>query len=437
MFRNKWRLVSLGLLALIGILAGAVFAASHGDSEVRISTLRHEDGRVEVGLQQRDADGGWGERILPQHRFLRPDSVGEWRNSSPIGVVSDRMSDDAMGEPEAMSADEPVAISEPEARPLYCVIHHGQEGDIFWASFEQYLGATANDVGLTNLEVHAEPDAEDQAAAINDCAARGALGIASTLPSIEQLQQPLTEAREGGAYVVTFNSGAEFASQVGSTVHFGLDDRSAGERAGERFNAAQGADPVLCIVHESDNAGLDARCDGLEATFDGDVTRVALTAGVLTDAEASASEIGAAISEHGAGAVLVLNAGLIGPAIDAVGDGDTLLGAVGRLINAPQLIANGDLLFMIDDGDVIQAAQVVQGFVMIDQSPFTRGLLTLTAAANPLNVNTTSILLLKPAVVDRGFFEGLVPGWENVIQCVTAAGTDATAAAQCFAAPGG
>ena len=432
MLRNRWRLVSLGLLAVIGILAGAVFAASQGDTEVRISTLRHDDGRVEVGLQQRDADGGWGERILPQYRFLRPDSVGEWRNSSPIAIATEQVQDDAMSQPEAMSEPVPEPISEPEARPLYCVIHHGQEGDIFWASFEQYLGATANDVGLTNLEVHAEPNIDDQAAAINDCVARDALGVASTLPSIEKLEGPLTEARESGAYVVTFNSGAEFASQVGSTVHFGLDDRSAGERAGERFNQAEGASPILCVLHESGNAGLDARCDGLADTFDGDVIRVALSAGVLADAEAAQGEISGKIDEHEAGAVLVLNAGLIRPAIAATGDGDAQVGAIGRILDAPQLIADGDLLFQIDDGDVIQAAQVVQGFVMIDQSPFTRGLLTLTASANPLNVNTASILLLRPAVIDKAFFEGLVPGWEDVIQCVTAAGTDAVAAAQCF-----
>ncbi len=439
MFRNRWRLVSLGLLAVIGVLAGAVFAAGHGDTEVRINAIRHDDGRVEVGLQQRIAEGEWGDRMLPEFRFLRPNSIGEWLSSSPISIVADQPSDevamsvDATGEPEATSEATPVAMPEPTDAPLYCVIHHGQEGDIFWASFDQYLRATANDVGLTNLEVHAEPNVDNQAAAIDDCVARDAQGIASTLPSIEKLQGPLTEARESGAYVVTFNSGAEFASEIGSTVHFGLDDRSAGERAGERFNAAQGASPVLCVVHESGNSGLDSRCEGLDEQFDGEVIRVDLSAGVLANAEEAQGEIADAIAEHEAGSVLVLNAGLIHPAIAAVGEGDTLVGAVGRLIQeGTELIARGELLFQIDDGDVIQAAQVVQGFVMIDQSPFTRGLLTLTATANPLNVNTASILLLQPAVIDESFLEGLVPGWESIISCVSNAGTDAATAAQCF-----
>ena len=430
------------MLAVIGILAGAVFAAGHGDTEVRVNAIRHDDGRVEIAVQQRDADGAWGDRLLPEHRFLRPSSSNVWLNSSPVSIVTeasddDVMSEDSMGEPDAMAEETPEVIAEPVERPLYCVIHHGQEGDIFWASFEQYLGTTANDVGLTNLEVHAEPNIDDQAAAINDCVARDALGIASTLPSLEKLEGPLVEARESGAYVVTFNSGAEFASQVGSTVHFGLDDRSAGERAGERFNQAEGASPILCVLHESGNAGLDARCDGLADTFEGDVIRVSLSAGVLADSEAARGEISGKIAEHEAGAVLVLNAGLIRPAIAAVGDGDAQVGAIGRILDAPQLIADGDLLFQIDDGDVIQAAQVVQGFVMIDQSAFTRGLLTLTASANPLNVNTASILLLRPAVIDKAFFEGLVPGWETIIQCVTAAGTDSVAAAQCFEASDG
>lgn len=439
MFQNRWRLVSLALLGVIGIMAGAVFAMSHGDAEVRINTIRHEDGRVEVGLQQRGDDGEWGERTLPHNRFLRPSSVGEWRNSSPIGVVTehahddDAMSEEAMGG-KAMSETE--AMSDPAESPLYCVVHHGHEHDLFWLTFDRYLVATANDVGLTNLEIHSEPDVADQAAAISDCVDRGALGIASTLPSIEMLEGPLSEARSSGAFVLTFNSGAEFSSRVGSAVHLGLDDRAAGERAGERFNAADATSPVLCIVHESANRGLDDRCDGLEATYEGEVERVNLTEGILGDADASESEISAAIAEHEAGAVLVLNAGLIRPGIAAVGDGDALIGSIGRLLDAPQLIADGDLLFQIDDGDVTQGAQVVQSFVMIDQSPFTRGLLSLTVGANPVNVNTTSVLLLVPSVIDKAYFDGVVPGWEDIIRCVTDATAGGADPSPCFESGG-
>ena len=48
---------------------------------------RLDDGRVEVAVQQRDADGGWGELQRPDARFLPADVSGEWRMSSPVGLT--------------------------------------------------------------------------------------------------------------------------------------------------------------------------------------------------------------------------------------------------------------------------------------------------------------------------------------------------------------
>ena len=46
------------------------------------------DGRVEVGVQQREGeDGGWGERLLPDARFLAADAEADvWLGSSPVAV---------------------------------------------------------------------------------------------------------------------------------------------------------------------------------------------------------------------------------------------------------------------------------------------------------------------------------------------------------------
>ena len=99
MLKNKWRLLSLALIGVIGIIAGAIYAASDGGTEVRVATMRHEDGRVEVAVQQLTADGAWGERELPVARFLPPGVVGEWRVSSPVAVtVAAAMADDEMSE---------------------------------------------------------------------------------------------------------------------------------------------------------------------------------------------------------------------------------------------------------------------------------------------------------------------------------------------------
>ncbi len=411
----RWQAVLVALLAAMGVLAGVALATQGGGPEVRISGIRHEDGRVEVALQQRVAGGEWGERIAPTRRIIPADSTGRWLNSSPIAVT--------VPQPEAGAP----ASAESE---IFCVIHHGQDGDVFWGNFTQYLTLVAADVGLSGIELHAKPDIEDQAAAVEDCTARGALGVAVTLPSVEALQEPLAAARAAGVYVITFNSGAQYASRVGSLVHYGLDERGAGARAGERFNAAGVERPVLCVVHEAGNSGLDDRCAGLSSTLEADVVRVDLSPGALADLEFTGTEIAAAVAEHDAGGVLVLNGGLAPVATGAAGD--ALVGSIGRTAEAIPLIASQALLFMISDGDVIQATQVLQDFVLLNESPITRALLTTAAGADPRNVNTTSVLLQRPAVFDHAYYAQLFPGWETLANCMIEAGTDDAAAAQCL-----
>ena len=83
--------VNAALLLLIGAMVGAaalaaVKAVTSGETEVRITAQRLDDGRTEFGLQQR-VDGEWGERLLPSSRFF-PARVtpGRWLNSTPLVV---------------------------------------------------------------------------------------------------------------------------------------------------------------------------------------------------------------------------------------------------------------------------------------------------------------------------------------------------------------
>ena len=79
----------LGLAGLITAVLAAAWAtafAQDGASEVRISTRRLADGRVEFALQPR-AGGGWGERVLPSARYFPANAaVGRWLNSSPVRI---------------------------------------------------------------------------------------------------------------------------------------------------------------------------------------------------------------------------------------------------------------------------------------------------------------------------------------------------------------
>ena len=99
----------------------------------------------------------------------------------------------------------------------------------------------------------------------------GSDGIASSLPSPDQLVGPLQEAVAAGINVYTLNSGVNDYQEIGATTHVGQTEFIAGQGAGNRFNAA-GATHVLCGRQEQSNVGLDERCGGLEDTFSGTVT---------------------------------------------------------------------------------------------------------------------------------------------------------------------
>ncbi|MCY3569083.1 MAG: substrate-binding domain-containing protein [Chloroflexi bacterium] len=317
---------------MIGIVAGLALAAQ-GESEVRVAAIRHDDGKVEVAVQQYGTDG-WGERQLPQHRFLSPDSTGEWRVSSAVGVET-----------------EPIGA-------LNCIVHHGAAGDPFWRIFDATVSRLALRVGLANLEIHAEPELQNQAAAISGCAARGATFIATTIPGAEELRDAANAASESGAYFMTFNSGADLAGSLGSRQHVGLNDTAAGENAGIQFNAAEVSGTVLCVVHEPENVGLAQRCDGLAAAYEGEVQRLDLSPESFTDTAAATVAIAASVSEHNAGAILVLNDALVASAV-AAADGQ-VVGAVaaGSALTIRSLIA-GDVLFLVNPAGQAQARALV------------------------------------------------------------------------------
>lgn len=85
-------------LALIGLAALACAAGGYAiahltrvETEVRVVLRPHEDGRVEVALQQRTGEG-WSELLRPQQRFVSAERLerqaGRWLRSSPISIAA-------------------------------------------------------------------------------------------------------------------------------------------------------------------------------------------------------------------------------------------------------------------------------------------------------------------------------------------------------------
>jgi len=117
---GKSHLLTLLVGLIIGAVAlGAIQAAMHSSTDVRVGVKRLADGRVEVKVQQLDDEQGWHDLELPPARFLELNvPVDAWRYTNPI----------------------PVSVAEEEAEviiqrqpPLMCVLGHGYpEDDRFW-----------------------------------------------------------------------------------------------------------------------------------------------------------------------------------------------------------------------------------------------------------------------------------------------------------------
>ena len=79
----------LSAAVAIGAIAVGVSFGQSGRGDVRVAVQRLEDGRSEVALQVRGADGAWGAPQRPERRFVPADlEPGRWLYSSPVAAAA-------------------------------------------------------------------------------------------------------------------------------------------------------------------------------------------------------------------------------------------------------------------------------------------------------------------------------------------------------------
>ncbi len=113
---------TLIIALLVGVIAlGVGLAVAHNDgTEIRITAMRHDDGRIEFAVQEREGEG-WGERVLPRARFFPASGrEGRWLNSTPItvGVVDELETATATPSPTATATPSATATPVPAATPM-------------------------------------------------------------------------------------------------------------------------------------------------------------------------------------------------------------------------------------------------------------------------------------------------------------------------------
>lgn len=172
--------IVLGVLLLAAVVGGGaalIIRAQTDDSgaELRLSARRLDDGRVELGLQRRSAEG-WGARILPDGRFLSLNAPNnEWLNSAAFALAESDGGAAAPGASSGASAAAEQAVSDEEAEqgaPAETV-----EAEADGSAAAAQPDQAADDEGEESAaEAGGEEDAEGESRAVEPDDAEGRVG---------------------------------------------------------------------------------------------------------------------------------------------------------------------------------------------------------------------------------------------------------------------
>jgi simple sugar transport system substrate-binding protein len=238
------------------------------------------------------------------------------------------------------------------------MVTHSDDGP-FWSVVKRGAEQAAKDLGITVVWDASNNDPAKQVQLIDAAVAEGASGIASSLPSPDQLIAPLQAAVAAGIPVITLNSGVNDYQDIGALTHVGQTETIAGAGAGDRYNAA-GVKKIFCARQEESNVALEERCDGLKDTFKGEV--ISEFVGKDTDQTAQQNAINAALSADpdidgfmGTGPVIAMSG------LRAVQD-------LGRAVTVGGFDITPELIDAIEAGDVaftVDQQQYLQGYIPV------------------------------------------------------------------------
>ncbi|NAZ85488.1 sugar ABC transporter substrate-binding protein [Kineococcus indalonis] len=269
------------------------------------------------------------------------------------------------------------------------VITHAAPGDTFWDIVRSGAEAAA---AKDNVELNFQgaPEAGDQVNLVQSAIDSGVDGIAVTLAKADALTPVVQQAREAGIPVVAFNGGFAEWEPSGAMSYFGQDEELAGEAAGTRLTQ-EGAQHELCVIQEQGHVGLEARCRGVDNTFNG-TSEVLYVTG--TDMPSVEQAITSKLQQDPSiDRVVTLGAPFALTAVQSVQ-------AAGSSAQVATFDTNKELIGAIQDGDVQWA---------VDQQPYLQGYLSVDSlwlyATNGNTIGGGQATLTGPAFIDSSNVE--------------------------------
>jgi simple sugar transport system substrate-binding protein len=255
-------------------------------------------------------------------------------------------------------SETPVVTTEAETpRATIALVTHQTPGDTFWDLVRRGAEAAAAKDNI-ELRYSHDPDAADQANLVRSAISDKVAGIAVTL-AVPQVMAPAVQAAVAAEIpVVAVNSGIADWKAMGVMEFFGQDEMIAGQAAGERF-AREGAQNVLCVIHEPGHVGLEARCAGVAKGFTGQTQKLYVQ-GVdrLTVRKAVIAKLQ---QDFGIDRILTLGAPMALAALEAVGEANSYA-------KIATFDTNAGVVDAIKNGMVEWA---------VDQQPFLQGYLAV------------------------------------------------------------
>lgn len=246
-------------------------------------------------------------------------------------------------------------------RLVVSMISHGAPGDTFWDLVRKGAEDAAQKDNI-ELRYSADPEVPNQANLIQSAIDANVDGIAVTMPNAQALGPTAQKAVDAGIPVVGLNAGMDTYQDYGLSGFFGQEERVAGELAGERL-ADDGAEHVLCVIHEQGNSSQEARCGGVADGMGGAGKVETLYVNGM-DLTAVQSTLQAKLAQD-PGIDWVM--GLVAPvALTAV----QAAGGAGAEVSIGTFDTNAALVTAIKNGDIAFA---------IDQQPYLQGYLAVDA----------------------------------------------------------
>lgn len=244
-------------------------------------------------------------------------------------------------------------------RMVVSFISHGAPGDTYWDLVRKGAEDAAKKDNI-ELRYASDPQAPNQANLVQTAIDSGVDGIAVTLPNANAIGPAAQKAVDAGIPTVGLNAGMSVYQDYGMSAFFGQDEKVAGTKAGERLKS-EGAQHVLCVIHEQGNSSQEDRCAGVKDGSGANVELLYVNGQDLTSVQ---STLNAKLAQDKSiDWVMALQAPVAMRAVTAAKD-------AGVPAKIATFDTNAELVDAIADGSVSWA---------VDQQPYMQGYMAVDA----------------------------------------------------------